>query len=88
MQGTTTLSFLLLLCVYFAFFPRVSHTPYISILRQSLNLCNFAHPLALSHSQAKRRAITIQVTSRVNTGICEKCGWDRRASKATSSTDG
>ena len=65
----------------------MSHTAYSSILHQSLNLCNFAHPLALSHSQAKRRALTIQDTSRVNTGTWEKCVWDRRASETTSSTE-
>jgi hypothetical protein len=55
------------------FFSYVSHTPYISILFQSLNFCNFAHPLALPHSQAKRRALTIRDTNRVDTGTWEKC---------------
>jgi hypothetical protein len=75
------------LCV-FRIFPMHVTYPYISILSQSLNLCNFARPLALSHSEAERKALTIRNTRGVNTGTWEKCVWDRRASKATSSTDG
>jgi hypothetical protein len=58
-------------------FARISHffhACHIPLLPHSLNLCNFAHPLALSRSQAKRRALTIQDTRRVNTGTWEKCG--------------
>ena len=65
------------LCVFRIFPTRVTY-PILLHSPHSLS-CNFAHPLAIPHSQAKR-ALTIQDTSRVNTDTWKECEWDRRTS--------